>query len=357
MREMEVFGTDKTVKVSDEDYDKVKDYKLCFAASSLIQCSNTRKDCGVLHHKILGKPEPGFVVVHLNRDPFDCTRENIKIVSQALANQRNPKKPGSTSEYRGVTFNPLNKNWRIGVFIEGRKISTTFKTEHDAAKAYDKIVLGYYGEYAATSGLFSKEEHDEAIKQKFVMPEKKKYTFSEENLEKKEAIKSEIMNRPVEYNEDGIAVIKTKTGESALVDSDIWNQLMLYNWQLHKKYAETSKNGGKQTMHSMVMFIKTGKTSDNKNPIDHINGNRLDNRYSNLRFTTASSNNQNKPKRANCSTGYIGVYKKKDKFYSQVTKDGKTHHLGTFDTALQAAGAYIEKAFELFGDEASLNEI
>lgn len=52
---------------------------------------------------------------------------------------------------------------------------------------------------------------------------------------------------------------------------------------------------------------------DGKNIVDHINGNKLDNRKENLRIVTYAQNNMNKTKSENKSSKYIGVYFRKDR--------------------------------------------
>lgn len=55
----------------------------------------------------------------------------------------------------------------------------------------------------------------------------------------------------------------------------------------------------------MHRYILNAKKEDNQ--IDHINGNRLDNRKSNLHFVTRSQNIQNRNKLSGCTSEYIGV--------------------------------------------------
>ena len=89
-----------------------------------------------------------------------------------------------------------------------------------------------------------------------------------------------------------------------------------------------------------------------KHQIDHINGDRMDNRLCNLREATQSENNANARLHKHNTSGYKGVF-----FSSQVGKwlaniewKGKKYHVGTFDTAEAAAEARHRRAREIYGE-------
>lgn len=86
-----------------------------------------------------------------------------------------------------------------------------------------------------------------------------------------------------------------------------------------------------------------------KNQIDHININPLDNRIENLRAVNHSQNQRNQKKLPNCSSKYRGVCqdKKKNKWKAQITINSKVKHLGYFDTEEEAAEEYKKKYDEL----------
>lgn len=78
------------------------------------------------------------------------------------------------------------------------------------------------------------------------------------------------------------------------------------------------------------------------NEIDHINGDKLDNRIANLRDVSSTTNKENarKPKRNNKS-GVLGVRKHGNRFVAGITRDYKSYYIGCFATAEQAHEAYV----------------
>jgi len=80
-----------------------------------------------------------------------------------------------------------------------------------------------------------------------------------------------------------------------------------------------------------------------KNNIDHINGNRIDNRMDNLRDATAPENNQNlRIPQKNNKTGVLGVSLDKGMYKAQLCINGKNKNIGRFYTIKEATNAYIQ---------------
>ena len=91
--------------------------------------------------------------------------------------------------------------------------------------------------------------------------------------------------------------------------------------------------------------------------IDHINRNKLDNRFENLRVITARENSYNRTKSISSNNKYKGVIKRGNKFVASITKDGNRKEISGFDTEEDAARMYDMMAEELFGEFAGLNFI
>lgn len=89
--------------------------------------------------------------------------------------------------------------------------------------------------------------------------------------------------------------------------------------------------------------------------IDHINGNGLDNRLSNLRLATPSNNATNRKYKN--KFGYRGVFQSQGLkgFQAKIKDNKKLIYIGTFDTVIEAAKAYDKEAKRLHGEFAVLN--
>lgn len=92
--------------------------------------------------------------------------------------------------------------------------------------------------------------------------------------------------------------------------------------------------------------------------IDHINGDKLDNRIENLRAATVGQNQHNRKTNANNTSGYKGVSWNKgcNKWLSQIKLEGKRIHLGYFDNLEEAAEVLRKAREELHGDFAHHGE-
>lgn len=99
--------------------------------------------------------------------------------------------------------------------------------------------------------------------------------------------------------------------------------------------------------HHLVWYFSTGTWPDQG--IDHIDGNRANNSFSNLRLATRSQNAAN---RKNWRNEVKGVYRRKEngKYLALIRKNKKRIFLGEFLTAQEAGDAYAKAAEALHGE-------
>ncbi|EDW0102783.1 HNH endonuclease [Salmonella enterica subsp. salamae serovar 6,7:z:1,5] len=95
--------------------------------------------------------------------------------------------------------------------------------------------------------------------------------------------------------------------------------------------------------HRIIWALKYGEYPSEF--IDHINGNRQDNRIENLRVVSASENCHNVKLRHNSTSGFIGVVRCNSGFRSYIQANGKRVHLGVYPSMEEAIA--VRKAAEI----------
>ena len=119
-------------------------------------------------------------------------------------------------------------------------------------------------------------------------------------------------------------------------------------------HISVSINGSRYLAHRLIWALCTGEDPVN-NQIDHINGNRTDNRIENLRKVTHQQNGMHRCKaQSNSISGVLGVCWRKasNKWESTIYHNGKSIFLGLHETKEAAIAARVAKEQDLFGEHA-----
>ncbi|WP_255367831.1 AP2 domain-containing protein [Psychrobacillus sp. OK032] len=154
--------------------------------------------------------------------------------------------------------------------------------------------------------------------------------------------------------------IELANGNVAKIDAEDYERVSAIHWHIDDAgYARTNiwSDGKKTSAPRMHRFIL--QETDRKTHIDHINGDKLDNRKNNLRVCSNSANLMNRGKQSNNSSGYKGVVfdKSRSKWKAEIGFNKKRKFLGRFHTIEEAALAYNDAAVLYHGEFAHINEI
>lgn len=115
-------------------------------------------------------------------------------------------------------------------------------------------------------------------------------------------------------------------------------------------YLQVSFNSKPHLVHRIIYAMMTNSDIPEGFDIDHVDGDRLNNKWNNLRLVTRSENLKNMGVKSTNTSGHHGVSKRRDtgKYHAYINSDGKRTHLGNF-TELDDAVAARKAAEKVHG--------
>lgn len=163
--------------------------------------------------------------------------------------------------------------------------------------------------------------------------------------------------RPIRI-EGNIAFITLSKGYEAVIDAADAPLVSGFNWSAvvapHTVYASRMpprRSGSRRAifLHRLILGVPDGIFGD------HIDGNGLNNRRSNLRPASGAENQRNRRISITNTSGFKGVswHKNRAKWQANITTAGRQIHLGLFETAEEAHASYIAAANKFHGDFAN----
>jgi hypothetical protein len=151
-------GDVHTVLVDDEDAELVSGHAwrvqgnnsggVVYAAAMIVRPDGRRKNV-YMHHLITGATG----IDHVNRNGLDNRRANLRPTTKSQ-NMANSRPQGGTSEFKGVSWSTSERRWRAQITVNGKtRCIGRFKSERDAADAYDRVAVEAFGEFARTNAM------------------------------------------------------------------------------------------------------------------------------------------------------------------------------------------------------------
>lgn len=135
--------------VDDDDYEVISAHKWYAHSDTRGKTYAATRIMGdlVYMHRLILDSEDDKKIDHINGNGLDNRKENLRATS-ALENSRNKSKQKNTSsKYKGVT--KVSNGWKAHISINNKDIHIGyFKTEDDAARAYDSRAIEEFGEHA-----------------------------------------------------------------------------------------------------------------------------------------------------------------------------------------------------------------
>jgi len=158
--ELKLSNTSLVAIVDDELYETIISHNTKWAyakqglsASSKIFRKGTHGRVIWLHRLVLGIAitDKHLYVDHINRDVLDNRKCNLRTcnVSQNAANTEKYIRPNTTSKFKGVSWSAARGLWQVHITKDKKGyFGGRFKTEVEAAKSANELMLKLHGEFA-----------------------------------------------------------------------------------------------------------------------------------------------------------------------------------------------------------------
>ena len=145
----------KVAIVDDADYDYLNQFKWHalklagkFYVGRKLTVSKGKRN-QILMHRLIMKPDKGMVIDHLDGNPLNNQKNNLRICTHS-DNMRNCKiSIKNTSGYKGVSFLKKKNTYKSAIKFNKKTIYLGYYIDPiDAARAYNAAAIKYFGEFA-----------------------------------------------------------------------------------------------------------------------------------------------------------------------------------------------------------------
>ena len=167
MREIEL-SQGQVAIVDDKDYNKLNQYKWYASYQPSIEsyyaARNTPMKNGkrkmIYMHRIIMNAPSNMQTDHTNHDTLDNRKQNLRICTHRQNGMnRTQHKNTFLSKYKGVYLQE-GKYWHAYITVnQKRAYLGLFKSEINAAKAYNKAARGHFGNFALLNNIKEVEEN------------------------------------------------------------------------------------------------------------------------------------------------------------------------------------------------------
>ena len=136
-----------------------------------------------------------------------------------------------------------------------------------------------------------------------------------------------------------VTVLTDRDARPFLIDEDDLITVSRYTWRINRDgYPETT-TGKWPDCRSLPLHLFLLGPAPVGLEWDHINRDRLDNTRKNFRAVTHKVNARNFGLRATNKSGHTGVVRSRERWRAEICVDGKSKHLGVFETIEEAVAA------------------
>lgn len=139
---------EKIMVCDKEDWERLKKYTWGVAKTggyAITNFAQNKKHKVVKFHQIVMGQKRGYVVDHINRNPIDNRKENLRYATMQQNLINKGKQSNNKSGIPGVSWRNDSNSWRAQIWVHKKAINLgTFKTKEEAIKARKEAEKKYF---------------------------------------------------------------------------------------------------------------------------------------------------------------------------------------------------------------------
>ncbi len=145
MKELRI--TNGVVIVDDDDYEWLKKHSWTMSKDGYVKLVIRAGISAMRMHRAIMKAKNGEIVDHINGNPSDNRKSNLRICTNQQNQFNRGKNKNNLTGYKGVSF--ANGKFLSNATLNGKVTYLgSFDNAVDAAKAYDEFAKKHHGEFA-----------------------------------------------------------------------------------------------------------------------------------------------------------------------------------------------------------------
>lgn len=152
--------------VDDDMYELLNKYAWSFAPGRYAASgAKARRELGhSFMHRVVNKTPDDMFTDHIDRNPLNNQRSNLRSVTSMQNSMNSSIRKGKASKYKGVCWNAIASLWACIIHVNKQPVYLGYyRTQRDAAIAYNKAAVEHFGEYANLNDIPECDEDDQRI--------------------------------------------------------------------------------------------------------------------------------------------------------------------------------------------------
>lgn len=143
----------KVAIIDEADLEKLGPGKWTYGKRGYVVKGGGRAKTITLHRTIMN-PKKGEYIDHINGDPLDNRRCNLRIATNQQNTSNRRMSSLNTSGFKGVSWYKAGQKWHARIMVSYKNVHLGYfpkDQKEEAAHAYDKAAIEHFGDFARTN--------------------------------------------------------------------------------------------------------------------------------------------------------------------------------------------------------------